>query len=303
MQVLAFFTNDGVPQPGLTPTVRIRDISDNSLVVTDLAASEVGDGWYKYDFAAYDSAKEYAIRFDGGATLADSDRYTSGTNDSFVDDITNGVWSDNLSSYNSGEAGDILNKILTATEIESAAINDTGASTTKFITTLTQTTNGFWTRASLLFTSGNNKGQIRAIKSYSGGTKEVTIQTPLSFQPIDGDFFIIIAARKFLTPDVLELVDAVFEEQINEHLTVGSFGYTINEINNDLKRVLGLMHHNIFIDNPVYDSGNNLVSARVRIYSAAGSVGTDSNVIGAYEVTADTDGIAGQFNSWKQIEI
>jgi len=102
VQVLAFFTNDGVPQPGLTPTVRIRDISDNSLVVTDQAASEVGDGWYKYDFVAYDSAEEYAIRFDGGAALADSDRYTSGTNDSFVDDIADGVWSECLADYTEG---------------------------------------------------------------------------------------------------------------------------------------------------------------------------------------------------------
>jgi hypothetical protein len=102
LQVLAFFTDAGVPKTGLVPTVRIRDISDNTLVITDSTSSEVGDGWYKYDFIAYDSDKEYAIRFDGGPTLSDSDRYTSGTNDSFADDITNGVWSENLSTYDTG---------------------------------------------------------------------------------------------------------------------------------------------------------------------------------------------------------
>lgn len=110
MQVLAFFTNEGVPETGLTPTVRIRDISDNSLVVTDAAASEVGDGWYKYDFVAYDSDKEYVIRFDGGATLVDSDRYTSGTNDSFVDDIADGVWSEPTSGHSASGSFGLLNR-------------------------------------------------------------------------------------------------------------------------------------------------------------------------------------------------
>jgi hypothetical protein len=102
LQILAFFTDAGSPKTGLIPIVRIRDISDNTLVITDSTSSEVGDGWYKYDFVAYDGTKEYAIRFDGGPTLTNSDRYTSGTNDSFVDDITNGVWSEDLSTYNNG---------------------------------------------------------------------------------------------------------------------------------------------------------------------------------------------------------
>ena len=92
MQVLAFFTDAGVPKTGLVPTVRIRDISDNTLVITDSTSSEVGDGWYKYDFIVYDSDKEYAIRFDGGPTLSNTDRYTSGTNDSFADDIADAVF-------------------------------------------------------------------------------------------------------------------------------------------------------------------------------------------------------------------
>ena len=218
-------------------------------------------------------------------------------------DIVDGVWDEDLSSHVlSGSTGDVLNRILTATEIKSAVVNDTGASKTKIKNTFTETNNDFWTKRSFIFTSGKKKGQIRGIKNYLGLTKEVTIQTPLSFQPADGDIFIIIAARKFLTPDVEELADAVFEEQINEHLTVGSFGYVLNEVNNDLKRVLGLLHENIFIDNPVYDAGNNLTSARVRIYSTAGSVGTSNNVIGTYTITAGTDDIAGKFNTWSQIK-
>lgn len=73
------------------------------------------------------------------------------------------------------------------------------------------------------------------------------------------------------------------------------------ETNTKLSRVLGLLHENIYIDNPSYDSDDNLVSARVRIYSDASSVGTTSNVIGTYEITSAGDG-AGKFTYWKQIK-
>jgi hypothetical protein len=71
-------------------------------------------------------------------------------------------------------------------------------------------------------------------------------------------------------------------------------------IQSDLKRTLGLLHENIFIDLPVYDEHNNLVSARVRIYSNPVSVGTGSNVIGTYEITSETIG-PGKFTTWKQV--
>lgn len=176
MNVLAFFTHNGIPKTGLVPTVRIRDVSNDILVVTDSTSSEIGDGWYKYDFTDYDRSKEYAIRFDGGPTLTNQERYTYGTNDSFMDDITYAVW----------------------------------------------------------------------------------------------------------------------EENYSDHINEGSFGGL-------LQRIVGLMHENIFIDNPTYDDNNNLVEARVRIYSNKTSVGTDNNVIGIYKIESDGDG-AGKFTTWKQIK-
>jgi len=81
MWVTAFYTDEGVPKTGLSPTIRIRDLSNNSLIVTDAVMSEVGDGFYKYDFTLYDASKEYVIRCDGGATLNDYERYRPGVND------------------------------------------------------------------------------------------------------------------------------------------------------------------------------------------------------------------------------
>lgn len=54
----------------------------------------------------------------------------------------------------------------------------------------------------------------------------------------------------------------------------------------ELLRVLGLMQENHFMDNAVYDTLSNLTSARIRIYSVAGSVGTDNDVLSTYNITA-----------------
>lgn len=86
-KILTFFTDSGTPQTGLSPIIRIRDLSDNSLVVTDASMTEVGDGYYSYDFTDYDEDEGYSIRCDGGAGLGDTDRYTYAGNESYVDDI------------------------------------------------------------------------------------------------------------------------------------------------------------------------------------------------------------------------
>ena len=75
MNITAYFSQIGVPKTGLSPTINIRDISDGSLTVNAAAMTEVGDGFYWYNFSGYNPAKDYSIRCNGGATLFDSDRY------------------------------------------------------------------------------------------------------------------------------------------------------------------------------------------------------------------------------------
>jgi len=67
-------------------------------------------------------------------------------------------------------------------------------------------------------------------------------------------------------------------------------------------KTLGLVHHNIYIDNAVYDEHGNMTSARVRIYSDKASVGTDTNVIETYLITADGTA-CGQFSYWQQAQV
>tara|TARA_Y100000310_G_C20635276_1_gene790830 strand:- start:193 stop:606 length:414 start_codon:yes stop_codon:yes gene_type:complete len=85
--IISNFTDSGVPKEGLTPTIRIRKVSDGSLVVTDEALTELGDGSYKYVFSSFDPTIEYSFRVDGTSTLSDSDRYQFGSNEAFNDDI------------------------------------------------------------------------------------------------------------------------------------------------------------------------------------------------------------------------
>lgn len=82
MYILSYFTESGIPKTGLTPTILVLDMSDNSVVVNSASMSEVGYGFYKYNFSGYDNTKDYAIRCDGGSGLEDPERYTFAGNDS-----------------------------------------------------------------------------------------------------------------------------------------------------------------------------------------------------------------------------
>jgi len=94
MNIVAYFTNTGTPATGLSPTIRIRNVATGALVVTDAAMTEIGDGWYKYDFTTYDPTLDYAIRCDGTAALTAPDRYVFAGNDSFRTDIRDAILSD-----------------------------------------------------------------------------------------------------------------------------------------------------------------------------------------------------------------
>lgn len=82
MKILAYFTQEGEPKTGLTPTIKIVDLNSNTIVVNDANMTETAiSGSYQYDFTSYDVYGNYAIRCDGGPTLSNYERYTYGTND------------------------------------------------------------------------------------------------------------------------------------------------------------------------------------------------------------------------------
>jgi hypothetical protein len=74
----AYFTNSGAPRTGLSATITVYKVSDNSAVVNAAAMTEIAGGGYKYLFSAYAATEEYYAVADGGAALADSERYAYG---------------------------------------------------------------------------------------------------------------------------------------------------------------------------------------------------------------------------------
>jgi len=78
--IISFFTNNGQLALGLNPAITIREVDSGTLVVTGGSGdimSELGNGWYKYEFDGSDSI-DYAIVCDGGDPLTSAERYTYG---------------------------------------------------------------------------------------------------------------------------------------------------------------------------------------------------------------------------------
>jgi len=77
--VVALFTVDGVGETGLSPTVSIWKVSDNTQVVTDADMTEIAGGYYKYTFSAYVENTDYVFTADGGSGLESYERYAFGS--------------------------------------------------------------------------------------------------------------------------------------------------------------------------------------------------------------------------------
>ncbi len=80
MNLTAYFSDNGVPKTGLTPTMDIWKI-DGTQVVTAQTMTEIAGGFYVYDFTTYDDDEDYVIRADGGATLGNTERYAVSSNE------------------------------------------------------------------------------------------------------------------------------------------------------------------------------------------------------------------------------
>lgn len=75
--------------------------------------------------------------------------------------------------------------------VPNGAATGTLGSTT-FGTTLTETDNDHWKDALLTWTSGPLLGEVKRVFSYDGTTKEITMSTPFTTAPNNGDTFDLI---------------------------------------------------------------------------------------------------------------
>jgi len=80
MKITSFFTNVGNPQTGLSPVINLWTF-DGTQVVEDESMTEIGGGFYYYEYGDYNEDLDYVILSDGGATLSASERYVYASNE------------------------------------------------------------------------------------------------------------------------------------------------------------------------------------------------------------------------------
>jgi hypothetical protein len=115
--ITSFFTNNGTPATGLSPTTKIWELNQtnpaiNTIVINGAAMVEIGDGWYRYDFVTYDPNKSYVITTDGGGILPTYERYSVAANETYAEEVTDIMMNEVVASdYNTpGSFGAILNQ-------------------------------------------------------------------------------------------------------------------------------------------------------------------------------------------------
>jgi len=77
--ITAFYTKNSVPITTLTPTIKIRKISNSELVINDAIMTSIGEGQYAYTFSSTEANETYTVVCDGGATHSNSERYNYAT--------------------------------------------------------------------------------------------------------------------------------------------------------------------------------------------------------------------------------
>ncbi len=86
-------SDPGIPlvAPGEDPTIRIRRLDTNALVVTDAAMDEVGDGMFKFIYSTPVEGVQFSARADGDPTaitqVPASVRYNTGSGDNFAAEV------------------------------------------------------------------------------------------------------------------------------------------------------------------------------------------------------------------------
>lgn len=92
MIIVSYFTENGIPKPGLSPVIKIVDIELDSIIVNNAAMTALAamTHCYSYNFSTYNESRNYAITVDGGVALNDSDRYqfTTNENNTISADVT-----------------------------------------------------------------------------------------------------------------------------------------------------------------------------------------------------------------------
>jgi len=121
--------------------------------------------------------------------------------------IADAVWDEAASGHNAGGTfGKYVRQLKEGIISVESAVNDASATTTSFVTDLTEATDDHYIGKTLAFISGNASSQSRVISDYNGTTKAITFDEALTEAPADGDEFIILTPHSHTVTEIKEAV-------------------------------------------------------------------------------------------------
>lgn len=150
---------------------------------------------------------------------------------------------------------------------------------TVFDTDLAQTEDNFYSNQLFIITTGALAGQARIIQAYDGTTKQFTFYKPWTAIPANDDQF------------------EIHSEYINSALEITT---ELDLIQTDLTLIKGLVKHNFKMTDLVYNAGNKMTSAKMKIYPTPLDLQNSTNEIAVYVITAAYNG-SGQLVDYKVV--
>ena len=109
-----------------------------------------------------------------------------------AEEVADTVWDEAISGHNSaGTFGRGFRQLKESNISIESSVNDVSATTTSFVTNLTEATDDHYNDSTLIFVSGALTGQGKVITDYNGTSKTVSFDEAFTEAPADTDEFII----------------------------------------------------------------------------------------------------------------
>ena len=120
-----------------------------------------------------------------------------------VGEIADGIWDEAKSGHNvAGSFGKAVRQIQEGIVSDESTVNDAAATTTSFVTALTEATDDHYNQKVITFIDGNLSGQSRVISDYNGTTKAITVDEAFTEAPANGDGFIVLAFHQHTITEI-----------------------------------------------------------------------------------------------------
>lgn len=144
----------------------------------------------------------------GVGSLIDNSNGATVNRDHLVcnDTIADAVWREIITGATHNTANSAGKRLLQLGDVIDGSVNDVGATTTEFDTTVTGYDDNHFADQSIRFTSGNLQGQVKPIKSYVGSTGHFVLDEALTQAPADGDDFDLVPVHAHPISQIVESI-------------------------------------------------------------------------------------------------